>query len=122
MCVCVQPPPRRPLNFTEAHENDEEKQFRRVFQQLAGDVSPLIPSLIPINPVCPVLWHRSNSEHFGPTAVFVLTFRPKHQCSCLVENYLGGSQKKKDFIYNLMYLCLINKMQIRLRTTLNTMW
>ncbi|MED6284904.1 Calpain small subunit 1 [Characodon lateralis] len=37
------PPPRRPLN-SEANENDEEKQFRRVFQQLAGDdmeVSPV---------------------------------------------------------------------------------
>uniref|UniRef100_A0A3B3Z1V0 EF-hand domain-containing protein n=1 Tax=Poecilia mexicana TaxID=48701 RepID=A0A3B3Z1V0_9TELE len=33
------PPPRRPLNYAEAHENDEEKQFRKVFQQLAGDVS-----------------------------------------------------------------------------------
>lgn len=39
MFACVQPPPRRPLNFAEAHENDEEKQFRRVFHQLAGDVS-----------------------------------------------------------------------------------
>ncbi|XP_060941607.1 calpain small subunit 1a [Limanda limanda] len=37
------PPPRRPLAYAEQHENDEEKQFRRVFQQLAGDdleVSP----------------------------------------------------------------------------------
>uniref|UniRef100_A0A3B3UZI4 Calpain small subunit 1 n=1 Tax=Poecilia latipinna TaxID=48699 RepID=A0A3B3UZI4_9TELE len=33
------PPPRRPLNYAEAHENDEEKQFRTVFHQLAGDVS-----------------------------------------------------------------------------------
>uniref|UniRef100_A0A096M1A5 Calpain small subunit 1 n=1 Tax=Poecilia formosa TaxID=48698 RepID=A0A096M1A5_POEFO len=32
------PPPRRPLNYAEAHENDEEKQFRKVFQQLAGDI------------------------------------------------------------------------------------
>lgn len=34
-----QPPPRRPVAYAEQHENDEEKQFRRVFQQLAGDVS-----------------------------------------------------------------------------------
>ncbi|XP_035522215.1 calpain small subunit 1a [Morone saxatilis] len=37
------PPPRRPTVYAEQHENDEEKQFRRVFQQLAGDdleVSP----------------------------------------------------------------------------------
>uniref|UniRef100_A0A1A8KDS8 Calpain, small subunit 2 n=1 Tax=Nothobranchius kuhntae TaxID=321403 RepID=A0A1A8KDS8_NOTKU len=37
------PPPRPPLQRAEAHESDEEKQFRRVFQQLAGDdleVSP----------------------------------------------------------------------------------
>lgn len=33
-----QPPPRRPLAYAEQHESDEEKQFRRVFQQLAGDV------------------------------------------------------------------------------------
>lgn len=34
-----QPPPRRPVAYAEHHESDEEKQFRRVFQQLAGDVS-----------------------------------------------------------------------------------
>ncbi|KAM4742240.1 calpain small subunit 1-like [Anableps anableps] len=38
------PPPRRPLNFTEAHENDEEKQFRKVFQQLAGDDMEVSPN------------------------------------------------------------------------------
>lgn len=38
------PPPRRPLNFQAAHENDEEKQFRRVFQQLAGDDMEVSPS------------------------------------------------------------------------------
>ncbi|KAL3057832.1 hypothetical protein OYC64_008143 [Pagothenia borchgrevinki] len=37
------PPQRRPLNFAEAHENDEEKQFRRVFQQLAGDDMEVSP-------------------------------------------------------------------------------
>ncbi|XP_019723741.1 calpain small subunit 1-like isoform X1 [Hippocampus comes] len=31
------PPPRRPLAFEEAHENDEEKAFRRAFKKLAGD-------------------------------------------------------------------------------------
>ncbi|KAM7374874.1 hypothetical protein PAMP_007508 [Pampus punctatissimus] len=31
------PPPRRPVAYAEQYENDEEKQFRRVFQQLAGD-------------------------------------------------------------------------------------
>ncbi|XP_028319993.1 calpain small subunit 1b [Gouania willdenowi] len=38
------PPPRRPEYLEEMHENDEEKQFRRVFKQLAGDdmeVSPV---------------------------------------------------------------------------------
>lgn len=40
LCVCMQPPPRRPLNFADAHESDEQKQFRRLFSQLAGDVSP----------------------------------------------------------------------------------
>uniref|UniRef100_A0A3Q3WKB1 EF-hand domain-containing protein n=1 Tax=Mola mola TaxID=94237 RepID=A0A3Q3WKB1_MOLML len=44
VCVCVQPPPRRPLNFAEAHENEEEKQFRRIFQQLAGDDMEVSPS------------------------------------------------------------------------------
>ncbi|XP_029374259.1 calpain small subunit 1b [Echeneis naucrates] len=37
------PQPRRPLNFTPSNETEEEKQFRRVFQQLAGndmEVSP----------------------------------------------------------------------------------
>ncbi|XP_041851548.1 calpain small subunit 1b [Melanotaenia boesemani] len=37
------PPPRRPLNFSAGRESDEEKQFRKIFQQLAGDdleVSP----------------------------------------------------------------------------------
>ncbi|XP_058489362.1 calpain small subunit 1b [Solea solea] len=37
------PPPRRPLNFAEAHENDEEKQFRKVFQQIAGDDMEVSP-------------------------------------------------------------------------------
>ncbi|XP_013888748.1 calpain small subunit 1 [Austrofundulus limnaeus] len=37
------PPPRRPLNFSEAHENDEEKQFRKVFQQLAGEDMEVSP-------------------------------------------------------------------------------
>ncbi|KAK2828892.1 hypothetical protein Q5P01_019926 [Channa striata] len=31
------PPPRMPVHFAEQHESDEEKQFRKVFQQLAGD-------------------------------------------------------------------------------------
>lgn len=52
VCVCVQPPPRRPLNFAEAHENEEEKQFRRIFQQLAGDVSSSHPPVFQIKPVC----------------------------------------------------------------------
>ncbi|XP_030007395.1 calpain small subunit 1b [Sphaeramia orbicularis] len=38
------PPPRRPLNFAEAHENEEEKQFRRVFHQLAGDDMEVSPN------------------------------------------------------------------------------
>ncbi|XP_016376705.1 calpain small subunit 1-like [Sinocyclocheilus rhinocerous] len=33
------PPPRRPLAYVNQNETDEERQFRRVFQQLAGDVS-----------------------------------------------------------------------------------
>ncbi|TNN49655.1 Calpain small subunit 1 [Liparis tanakae] len=38
------PPPRRPLNFAESHENDEEKKFRRVFQQLAGEDMEVSPT------------------------------------------------------------------------------
>ncbi|CAB1433591.1 unnamed protein product [Pleuronectes platessa] len=38
------PPPRRPLAYAEQHENDEEKQFRRVFQQLAGDDMEVSPN------------------------------------------------------------------------------
>ncbi|MGH0161672.1 UNVERIFIED_CONTAM: hypothetical protein FKN15_056041 [Acipenser sinensis] len=30
-------PPRPPLQYAEQHESDEERQFRKVFQQLAGD-------------------------------------------------------------------------------------
>lgn len=37
--LCLQPPPRRPLHFAEANENDEERRFRSSFKQLAGDVS-----------------------------------------------------------------------------------
>ncbi|CAG02101.1 unnamed protein product, partial [Tetraodon nigroviridis] len=37
------PPPRRPLNFAEAHESDEEKQFRRLFNQLAGEDMEVSP-------------------------------------------------------------------------------
>ncbi|XP_062261787.1 calpain small subunit 1a [Platichthys flesus] len=38
------PPPRRPLAYAEQHENDEEKQFRRVFKQLAGDDMEVSPN------------------------------------------------------------------------------
>ncbi|XP_041796757.1 calpain small subunit 1b [Chelmon rostratus] len=38
------PPPRRPLNFAESHESDEEKNFRRVFQKLAGDDMEVSPN------------------------------------------------------------------------------
>ncbi|KAJ8414575.1 hypothetical protein AAFF_G00037770 [Aldrovandia affinis] len=38
------PPPRRPLVYAEQHENDEEKQFRRVFQQLAGEDMEVSPN------------------------------------------------------------------------------
>lgn len=37
--ISRQPPPRRPLAYAEANESDEEQQFRKVFKQLAGDVS-----------------------------------------------------------------------------------
>ncbi|XP_020794302.1 calpain small subunit 1-like [Boleophthalmus pectinirostris] len=37
------PPPRRPLNFAETHESDEEKKFRLTFQQLAGDDMEISP-------------------------------------------------------------------------------
>uniref|UniRef100_A0A1A8HUZ6 Calpain, small subunit 1 a n=1 Tax=Nothobranchius kuhntae TaxID=321403 RepID=A0A1A8HUZ6_NOTKU len=38
------PPPRRPVAYAEKHESDEEKQFRRVFQQLAGDDMEVSPN------------------------------------------------------------------------------
>ncbi|KAG7242799.1 hypothetical protein INR49_018961 [Caranx melampygus] len=38
------PPPRRPLHFAESHENEEEKQFRKVFKQLAGEDMEVSPS------------------------------------------------------------------------------
>ncbi|XP_013879169.1 calpain small subunit 1 [Austrofundulus limnaeus] len=38
------PPPRRPVAYAEQHESDEEKQFRRVFQQLAGDDMEVSPA------------------------------------------------------------------------------
>ncbi|XP_057695274.1 calpain small subunit 1-like [Corythoichthys intestinalis] len=37
------PPPRRPLAFEEAHENDEEKSFRRAFKKLAGEDMEVSP-------------------------------------------------------------------------------
>ncbi|XP_056139129.1 calpain small subunit 1b [Lampris incognitus] len=38
------PPPRRPLAYAEADENDEEKQFRKVFHHLAGDDMEVSPN------------------------------------------------------------------------------
>ncbi|XP_028276368.1 calpain small subunit 1-like [Parambassis ranga] len=38
------PPPRRPLHAAQAHENDEEKKFRKVFEQLAGDDMEVSPT------------------------------------------------------------------------------
>ncbi|KAL2096540.1 hypothetical protein ACEWY4_008688 [Coilia grayii] len=37
------PPTRSPLAYAEAHENDEEKKFRKVFHQLAGDDMEVSP-------------------------------------------------------------------------------
>uniref|UniRef100_A0AAY5JWE3 EF-hand domain-containing protein n=1 Tax=Esox lucius TaxID=8010 RepID=A0AAY5JWE3_ESOLU len=38
------PPPRRPLAYAEQNESDEERQFRKVFQQLAGDDMEVSPT------------------------------------------------------------------------------
>uniref|UniRef100_A0A674NHZ3 Calpain small subunit 1 n=1 Tax=Takifugu rubripes TaxID=31033 RepID=A0A674NHZ3_TAKRU len=38
------PPPRRPLNFAETHESEEEKKYRRLFSQLAGDDMEVSPT------------------------------------------------------------------------------
>ncbi|CAB1347648.1 unnamed protein product, partial [Coregonus sp. 'balchen'] len=38
------PPPRRPLAYAKPKENDEEAQFRKVFQQLAGDDMEVSPT------------------------------------------------------------------------------
>ncbi|KAA8586351.1 hypothetical protein FQN60_000187 [Etheostoma spectabile] len=38
------PPPRRPVQYAEQNESNEEKQFRRVFQQLAGDDMEVSPA------------------------------------------------------------------------------
>ncbi|XP_060768666.1 calpain small subunit 1a [Neoarius graeffei] len=38
------PPARRPLAYVQAHENDEERQFRQVFRQLAGDDMEVSPN------------------------------------------------------------------------------
>ncbi|KAK2846534.1 hypothetical protein Q5P01_009533 [Channa striata] len=37
------PPVRRPLHVAQSQESDEEKQFRRVFEQLAGDDMEVSP-------------------------------------------------------------------------------
>uniref|UniRef100_A0A3B5M4P2 Calpain, small subunit 1 a n=1 Tax=Xiphophorus couchianus TaxID=32473 RepID=A0A3B5M4P2_9TELE len=39
-----QPPARQPAVYAEKHESDEEKQFRKVFQQLAGDDMEVSPN------------------------------------------------------------------------------
>ncbi|KAK7904271.1 hypothetical protein WMY93_016878 [Mugilogobius chulae] len=38
------PPPRRPMAYAEQHESDEERQFRKVFQQLAGEDMEVSPT------------------------------------------------------------------------------
>ncbi|XP_076847118.1 calpain small subunit 1a [Brachyhypopomus gauderio] len=38
------PPPRRPYSYAVANENDEERQFRKVFQQIAGDDMEVSPN------------------------------------------------------------------------------
>ncbi|KAG7242806.1 hypothetical protein INR49_018430 [Caranx melampygus] len=37
-------PQTLPLHFAESHENEEEKQFRKVFKQLAGEDMEVSPS------------------------------------------------------------------------------
>lgn len=56
-CVChlMKPPPRRPAVFAEQNESEEERQFRKVFQQLAGDVSAVLPSANSFSTVLRVL-------------------------------------------------------------------
>lgn len=82
VCVCVQPPPRRPLNFAEAHENEEEKKFRRSFQQLAGDVSSLHPPVIQIKRVCSGETKGNfDMKICSSGSDFCLTFEPKIRTS-----------------------------------------
>lgn len=38
------PPPRRPLNYAQSNDTEEEKQFRKVFQQLAGEDMEVSPN------------------------------------------------------------------------------
>ncbi|XP_033848939.3 calpain small subunit 1-like [Acipenser ruthenus] len=38
------PPPRPSLQYAEQHESDEDRQFRKVFQQLAGDDMEVSPA------------------------------------------------------------------------------
>ncbi|XP_018597437.1 calpain small subunit 1-like [Scleropages formosus] len=37
------PPPRRPLAYAEQNETEEERQFRKIFKQLAGDDMEISP-------------------------------------------------------------------------------
>lgn len=48
----MKPPPRRPAVFAEQNESEEERQFRKVFQQLAGGVSAVLPSANSFSQFC----------------------------------------------------------------------
>ncbi|XP_077466869.1 calpain small subunit 1-like isoform X1 [Stigmatopora argus] len=76
------PPPRRPLAFEEAHENDEEKAFRRAFKKLAGEVSAtLVPK--------PTRGSLSlKAAHLEPWSIFFSFFA--HSPSTSILQRAGG--------------------------------
>lgn len=63
-----QPPPRMPVTHAAHNESEEEKQFRRVFQQIAGDVSAM-PSYDSLKICCffffAVIWFIFNVKTFN---------------------------------------------------------
>ncbi|XP_056296443.1 calpain small subunit 1b [Pseudoliparis swirei] len=58
------PPPRRPLNFGDSHENEEENKFRRVFKQLAGEDMEVSPNEL-MNILNKVLGNHENLKTDG---------------------------------------------------------
>ncbi|CDQ66186.1 unnamed protein product [Oncorhynchus mykiss] len=67
------PPPRRPLAYAKPNENEEETQFRKVFQQLAGDDMEVSPTEL-MNILNRIIGKRESYSYTNTMLVSIFVF------------------------------------------------